>query len=139
MSLCHIFNTTSTNLLCNQPEDILFSHFMTMLNDAFERELALTDEGYESGSKTSNLPTPLRRTSRIYHISSDENISFNPSTPCTTAARQFNHKPVGHNLSFSSSDDEDTPSVHNSSLTSTSLTWVLHSHHPSSPTPYVMN
>ena len=37
------------HLLCNQPEEVLFSHFVTMVNDAFERELALEDEdeGYE--------------------------------------------------------------------------------------------
>ena len=63
------------HLLSRQPEDVLFSHFMTMLNDAFERELALADGGYESGSETSNLPTPLRRICRIHHVSSNENIS----------------------------------------------------------------
>ena len=47
------------HLLCNQPEEVLFGHFVTMLNDAFERLLALAEEGYESGSETSNLPTPL--------------------------------------------------------------------------------
>ena len=74
------------HLLCGQPEEVLFICFVTMLNDTFERELVLEDEGYESGSETSNLPTPLRRTSRIHHISSDDNISFKTSTPCTTAA-----------------------------------------------------
>ena len=92
-----------------------------MLNDAFERELALADEGYESGSETSNLPTTLQRIFRIHHISSDENISFDPSTPCTTATSQSNLKPICHQLSFSSSDDKDISSVHNSSPTSTSL------------------
>ena len=65
------------HLLCNQPEEVLFGCFKTMLNDAFERELALADEGYESGSKTSNLPTPLQQTSRIHHVSSKET---SPST-----------------------------------------------------------
>ena len=102
------------HLLCNQPHDVLFGHFMTTLNDAFERELALTDEGYVSGNETSNLPTPLRRTSRIHHISSNENISFDPSTPHTTATCQSNCKPVHCCLSFSSSDDEDISTVHNS-------------------------
>ena len=53
------FYTTSMLLLHNQPEEVLFGHFMTMLNDAFDRELVLADEGNESGSETSNLPTPL--------------------------------------------------------------------------------
>ena len=51
------FYTTSMHLLCNQHEEVLFGYFMTMLKDTLERELALADEGYESGSKTSNLPT----------------------------------------------------------------------------------
>ena len=121
------FYTTFMHLHCNQPEKVLFSHFVTMLNDAFKRELALADEEYESGSETSNLPTPLQRTSRIHHISSDENISFDPSTPCTTATSQSNCKTVYHHLSFSSSGDEDISSVHSSSQTSTSL--PLHSMH----------
>ena len=32
---------------------------MTTLNSAFEQKLALEDEGYESGSETFDLPTPL--------------------------------------------------------------------------------
>ena len=94
---------------------------MTMLNDTFERELTLADEAYESGSKTSNLPTPLRWTLRIHHVFSNENISFNPSTPGTTATSQSNCKPVCHWLSFSSSDDEDISAVHSSYHTRTSL------------------
>ena len=80
---------------------------MTMLNNTFERELALADEGYESGSETSNLPTPLRWTSRIYHVSSNEHITFDPSTLHTLATSQSNCKPVCHCLSFDSSDDEE--------------------------------
>ena len=34
-----------------QPKEVLCGHFMTTLNDIFERELTLEDEGYESGSK----------------------------------------------------------------------------------------
>ena len=48
------------HLLCNQSEEVLFSCLVTTLNDTFERELDLADKGYESGSETSNLPTPLR-------------------------------------------------------------------------------
>ena len=39
------FYTTSMHLLHNQPEEVLFGHFMTMLNDTFERELALAKKG----------------------------------------------------------------------------------------------
>ena len=52
--------TTTMHLLHNQPEEVLFGHFVTTLNDAFYGELGLADERYESGSKTSNLPAPLR-------------------------------------------------------------------------------
>ena len=62
---------------------LLFGHFITTLNDAFERGLALEDEGYESGSESLNIPTPLHRTPCLYHISASENLSFNPATPLT--------------------------------------------------------
>ena len=47
------------HLLYNQPKEVLFSYFVTMLNDTFGRELSLADEGYESGNETSNLSTSL--------------------------------------------------------------------------------
>ena len=47
------------HLLHNQPE-VLFSHFVTMLNATFEGELTLEDEGYDSGSENFNIPTPPR-------------------------------------------------------------------------------
>ena len=40
------FYSTSTYLLCQQCDEILFGHFMTTLNAAFESKLALEDEGY---------------------------------------------------------------------------------------------
>ena len=52
------FYTTSMHVLCQQSEEVLFSHFMTTLNAAFENKLALEDEGYESGSENFNIPTP---------------------------------------------------------------------------------
>ena len=54
------FYTTSMQLLCQQPEEVLFSPFVTTLNAAFESKLTLEDKGYESGSKLFNIPTPLR-------------------------------------------------------------------------------
>ena len=84
---------------------------MTTLNHGFERTPALTDEGYESGSENFNISTPLRQTFRGHHVSSNENISFNPSTPCTTATHQLSCKPICHCLSFSSTDEESTPAV----------------------------
>ena len=105
------FYTTSMHLLCQQSEEVLFSHFMTTLNAAFESKLALEDEGYESGSESFNIPIPLRCTPKIHHVSSDDHISFDPSTPHSTATSQSQYKPVHHQLSFSSSDYEDSYAV----------------------------
>ena len=44
------FYSTSTNLLCQQSDEILSSCFMTMLNATFESKLASEDKGYESNS-----------------------------------------------------------------------------------------
>ena len=52
-----------------QPDKILFSHFETTLNAAFECKLALEVEGYESSSENFNIPTLLKRTSKIHHVS----------------------------------------------------------------------
>ena len=84
----------------------LFSCFVTTLNAAFESKLTLENEGYKSGSENFNIPTSLRRTSKIYHVSS-------PARPCSTGTRQSHQKPVQHWLTFSSSDDEDTLTVDN--------------------------
>ena len=54
------YYSTSTHILCQQSDEILFSHFMTTLNAAFESKLALQGKGYKSGSKNFNIPTPLR-------------------------------------------------------------------------------
>ena len=59
----HVYNaffySTSTHLLCQQPDEVLFSHFVTTLNAAFDSKLALEDEGYEIGSENFNVPPPL--------------------------------------------------------------------------------
>ena len=106
------FYLTSTHLLCWQSDEILFGHFVTTLSAAFESKLALEDEGYESSSENFNIPTPLRRTSKIHHISSVRNVSFNPApiTPHNTGTRQSHCRPVCRCLIYSSSkDDDDTP------------------------------
>ena len=102
------FYSTSTHMLHQQSDKILFGHFMTTLNAAFESKLALEDEGYESSSENFNIPTPLQRTSRIHHISSIKNTSFDPVpvTPCSTRDSQL--RPVHRRLTYSSSDDDDT-------------------------------
>ena len=77
-------------VLDHQSDEILFGHSVTTLNAAFKSKLALGDEGYESGSENFNIPTPLRRTSKIHHISIVENASFDPDpvTPCSTGTRE---------------------------------------------------
>ena len=99
------------HLLWQQSEEVLFGHFMTTHNAAFESKLALEDEGYESGSENFNKPTPLRCTPRIHHLSSDDNISFDPTTAHSSGTSQPCHKPVQCQLSFSSSDDEESSAV----------------------------
>ena len=52
----------SHNTLCDckvTQEEILFSDFVTTLNNAFKWDLVLEDIGYESGSKGLSVPTPL--------------------------------------------------------------------------------
>ena len=67
---------------------------MTTLNAAFESKLTLEDEGYKSGSENFNIPTPLRRTSKIHNVSSAENVSFDPATLHSKGACQSHHKSV---------------------------------------------
>ena len=105
------FYSNSAQWLWNLPEEILFSLFVMTLNDTFERELA---QGYESGGKSLRIPTPLRRPPQICHVSIRENLSFNPTTPLTTAEEHQEHSPqrlrshstVCCHLVFTSSDKE---------------------------------
>ena len=87
---------------------------MTTLNDAFEWELTLDDEGYESGNESLNILTPLHRTPCLYHVSANENLSFNPATPLTHRAyspqqhRSFSS--IHHHLTFSNDESSSTDS-----------------------------
>ena len=53
------FYTSTSQTLCQQSDETLFGHFTIALNAAFTQQLSLSDEGYESGSDTIDLPTPL--------------------------------------------------------------------------------
>ena len=81
---------------------------MTTLNTAFEQQLALEDEGYESSLENFNIPTPLRKMPKIHHVSSIKNASFDPNLvmPCSTV--QSHLRPVCQQLPYSSSDNSDT-------------------------------
>ena len=67
---------------------------MTTLNAAFEQQLALADEGYESGLDTINLPTLLRKTLRIHHVSSIKNAPFNSNPVMPQSMSQAPPRPV---------------------------------------------
>ena len=113
------FYTDASYRLCQQSNETLFGCFMTTLNTAFEHKLALEDEGYKSGSENFNIPTPLRQVSKIHHVSSAENASFNPTPVAQWTSRdpcQGPHlKPIHRCLTYSSwddtSDDEATIST----------------------------
>ena len=63
----------------NLSEETLFNCFVTTLNSVFETEPAQEDEGYESGSESLNIPTPLSRMQGVYHVSTWEELSFHPA------------------------------------------------------------
>ena len=100
-------------------EDVLFGHFVIALNAAFTQQLSLVDEGYESGSDTVDLPSPLRKTPHIHHVSSMEHATFNsahttPHSKVTItphSSPQTPTRPVHHCLSFNSNSDQDPDST----------------------------
>ena len=53
------FYTSTSHTLCQQSDETLFGCFIIVLNAAFNQQLLLADEGYESGSDTIDLHTPL--------------------------------------------------------------------------------
>ena len=62
----HVYTTfysPSSHTLCQQSDEILFGCFVIELNAASDQQLSLADEGYESGSDTIDLPTPLGKDS----------------------------------------------------------------------------
>ena len=73
------FYSDFTQQMQNLPEETLFSHFMTTLNNVFETELVQEDEGYKSGSESCNIPSPLSTAPRLYHVLTWEDLSFDPA------------------------------------------------------------
>ena len=102
------FYSSSSHTLHQQSDKTLFGYFVIALNVAFDQQLSLADEGYESGSDTIDVPTPLRKTPRIDHVSSMEHTSFNPAPITPQNTPQTPPRPVCRWLSFSSTDD-NTP------------------------------
>ena len=89
----------------------MFGCFVIALNAAFTQQLSLADEGYESGSDTIDLPTPLQKTPCIHHVSSMEHASFNPVTTTPHSTPQTPPRPVHRYLSFSSADNSTPDST----------------------------
>ena len=100
------FYSPSSHTLCQQSDKILFGHFVIARNA--DQQLSPADEGYESGLDTVDLPTPLRKTPRIHHVSSMEHTSFNPAHVTPRNTPQTRPRPLCRQLSFSSTDD-NTP------------------------------
>ena len=74
------FYSTSTHMLHQQSDEILFGHFMTTLNAMFESKLALEDKGYKSGSENFNIPTDdIYNSCKPTIISAINLINTNPS------------------------------------------------------------
>ena len=113
------FYTSTSHTLCQQYKETLFGHFVIALNAAFTQQLSLADEGYESGSDTIDLPTPLQKIPHIHHVSIMEHTSFNPvsTTPHSTvtitphSTPQTPPRPVCRCLFFSSDNDLDPDST----------------------------
>ena len=112
------FYSPMSHTLCQQSNETLFGCFVIALNPAFDQQLSLADEGYKSSTDTINIPTPLRKTPHVHHISSMEQTSFNPvpTTPCSIP--QTPPRLVCRCLSFSSADSytpDNTPVCSDSS------------------------
>ena len=113
------FWTPTSHTLHQLSEDVLFGCFVIALNAAFTQQLSLADEGYESGSNTMDLPTPLRKTPHIHHVSSMDHASFNPAhttphrTVTLTPSRfpQMPTRPLCCHLSFNSNSDQEPDST----------------------------
>ena len=112
------FYSSTSHTLHQQSNKTLFGHFVIELNAAFDQQLSLADEGYESCSDTIDLPTPLRKTPRIYHVSSMDHASFNPVLTTPHSTPQTPPRPVHRHLSFSSANSytpDSTPVCSDSS------------------------
>ena len=104
----HVYTTflysSMSHTLCQQSDETPFGCFVRALNAAFDQQLSLSDEGYKSGSDTIDLPTPLRKTPCIHHISSMDHASFNPVLTTPHSTPQTPPRPVCRHLSFSSTN-----------------------------------
>ena len=106
----NFFYTPTRFSLQQLADDVLFARFVIALNAAFTQQLTLADEGYESGTENSALPTPLRQVPRIHHVSTTENASFDPTHVTPQRPPHTPPRPVRRRLSFSSPAPSPTTS-----------------------------
>ena len=59
------FYSTLAQILHQQCDKTLFSHFVTTLNATFESKLALEDKDYENGLENFNIPPPIKEHPRF--------------------------------------------------------------------------
>ena len=124
---------------------------MTTQNDAFEWELALDDTGYKSVSESLSVPTPLCQEPHLFHVLTQENLSFRPVTltacpspgslntvyHCLTyqedeesslSPRMEDHSPdddiLAHHLPSITKEDEDDTEVHFPTVSLDNDIWV---------------
>ena len=102
------FYSTSTHILHQQSDQILFGHFVTMLNATFESRLALEDKGYQSCSESFNIPTPLQKNIQDSPCFQHQKASFDPVPVTPHSTRDPRIRPVCRRLTYSPLDDDDT-------------------------------
>ena len=111
------FYNDFTQQMWTLPEEVLFGCFMTTLNSTFQTELSQEEEGYECASESFNIPTPLSRAPGVYHVSTRENFSFDPTNlgQLPIVPELYDgyspqgyrcHSFICHRLVFTSSDEE---------------------------------
>ena len=99
------FYSSTSHTQWQHSDETLFGHFFIALNAAFTQQLLLADEGYESGSYTIDLPTPLQKSPCIHHIFGMEHALFNPVLTTPHSTPQTPPRPVCRCLPFSSADN----------------------------------
>ena len=82
---------------------------MTTLNNAFKWQLTLEDMGYDSGSESLSVATPLCREPWPFHVLTQENFSFGPATPRAHPSPGY-LQTVCHQLTYK--EDNESPPDH---------------------------
>ena len=82
-----------TQQMWSLPEETLFSHFITTLNHAFEAEDMRLWRLWE-WTENLNISTSLSRAPRVYHVSTMDELSFNPTHFCQSPTTPEHHE--GH-------------------------------------------